>query len=309
MDKEALRRRCEALAAEFFAGRALIIASNRAPVTFERAEDGSLTFERSGGGGLVTALIDLCREHNLMTVYHGCGDARAIFEDFVEIGLDGYNPLEAKARLDAVELKKQYGGRLAFVGNVDMRVLEGGDPDQIRREIRYKLQAAHGGGWVCQSDHSVSSNVAPEDYELAIHAKTYTPTVVAGELIDFWWKVCCNGPTGWESISVSVTAGALGPVVDATMAYQQVPVEDRCVDIEIIEAPGLNSPLLQTVSPSTNFGIKAKITNNCQYTLYNVNATISWEGETSPGVWTPGALASLVGGDPGEPSRKPKGQE
>ena len=87
-----------------------------------------------------------------------------------EIGLDGYNPLEAKAHLDVVELKKRYAGRLGFVGNIDVRVLERGNPAEIRREVRYKLQAARGGGWVFQSDHSVSSNVAPESYELAVGA-------------------------------------------------------------------------------------------------------------------------------------------
>lgn len=116
----------------------------------------------------VKAIIDLCHQHGLMTVYHGCGCARDIFDDMVEIGLDGYNPLEAKAGLDVVELKKKYAGRLAFVGNIDVRVLERGNPQEIRDLVRYKLQAARGGGWVFQSDHSVSSNVAPESYELAI---------------------------------------------------------------------------------------------------------------------------------------------
>jgi len=116
----------------------------------------------------VNALLDLCREHGLMSIYHGCGDAREIFDDLVEIGLDGYNPLEAKAALDVVELKRQYAGRLAFVGNIDVRVLERGDPDAIRQEVTRKLQAARGGGWVFQSDHSISSSVAPESYELAI---------------------------------------------------------------------------------------------------------------------------------------------
>ena len=103
-----------------------------------------------------------------MTIYHGCGDARDVLDDLVGIGLDAYNPLEAKAGLDVVELKQRYAGRLAFVGNVDVRVLEGGDPQKIREEVRYKLQAARGGGFVFQSDHSVSSSVAPESYELAI---------------------------------------------------------------------------------------------------------------------------------------------
>lgn len=116
----------------------------------------------------VKALIDLCHERGLATVYHGCGNARDIFEDMVEIGLDAYNPLEAKSGLDVVDLKKGFGGRLAFVGNIDVRVLEKGDPQAIRREVLYKLQAARGGGWVMQSDHSVSSNVAPESYELAV---------------------------------------------------------------------------------------------------------------------------------------------
>jgi trehalose 6-phosphate synthase len=60
LDVFARQHHCEELQAEFFADRTLIIAANRAPVTFERAEDGTLQFQR-GGGGLVTALIGLCR--------------------------------------------------------------------------------------------------------------------------------------------------------------------------------------------------------------------------------------------------------
>jgi trehalose 6-phosphate synthase len=60
-DREAKRQRCQALQADFFAKRALIIAANRAPVTFVRAEDGEMQAQR-GGGGLVTALTDLCRQ-------------------------------------------------------------------------------------------------------------------------------------------------------------------------------------------------------------------------------------------------------
>jgi trehalose 6-phosphate synthase len=60
LDREAQRGRCEALQAEFFADRALIIAANRGPVTFQQSEDGTLRFQR-GGGGLVTALLGLCR--------------------------------------------------------------------------------------------------------------------------------------------------------------------------------------------------------------------------------------------------------
>lgn len=116
----------------------------------------------------VKALLDLCREHGLMTIYHGCGNAQPLFDDFVELGLGGYNPLEAKAGLNVVELKQRYAGRLAFVGNIDVRILETGDPAAIRDEVAGKLPAARGGGWVFQSDHSISSEVAPESYALAV---------------------------------------------------------------------------------------------------------------------------------------------
>lgn len=54
------RQRYATLQTEFLARRALIIAANRGPVTLERTADGELEFQR-GGGGLVTALLGLCR--------------------------------------------------------------------------------------------------------------------------------------------------------------------------------------------------------------------------------------------------------
>jgi trehalose 6-phosphate synthase len=51
---------CQELLSGYLANRALIIAANRAPVTFEKKQDGTFESER-GGGGLVTALTGLCR--------------------------------------------------------------------------------------------------------------------------------------------------------------------------------------------------------------------------------------------------------
>lgn len=103
-----------------------------------------------------------------MVIYHGCGNAYPIFDDMTEIGLDAYNPLEAKADVNVVELKKKYDKKLAFCGNVDVRVLERGNPDEIRKQVLYKLQEAKSGGWIFLSDHSISSGVTPESYELTI---------------------------------------------------------------------------------------------------------------------------------------------
>ena len=117
---------------------------------------------------IVKRIIDVCREAGLMTIYHGCGDASLILEDLIEIGLQAYNPLEAKAGLDAVKLKGQYGTKLAYVGNIDVRVLATGDKGLIAKEVLYKLKAGQGGGYVVQSDHSVPLDVLPESYEYMV---------------------------------------------------------------------------------------------------------------------------------------------
>jgi trehalose 6-phosphate synthase len=66
--------RCEVLQADFFANRALILAANRGPLTFDTAEDGSFSFQR-GGGGLVTALTGLC--HYTDATWIACAQTEA----------------------------------------------------------------------------------------------------------------------------------------------------------------------------------------------------------------------------------------
>ncbi|MCX6929667.1 MAG: hypothetical protein NT154_41600 [Verrucomicrobia bacterium] len=104
----------------------------------------------------------------LPVFYHGCGNVKAIFQDYIDIKIDAYNPLEAKAGMDVVELRRKYGHSIGFCGNSDMQVWESGDRAAIRREVLRKLNAAKGGGYIFQSDHSVSSAVSGETYDYIV---------------------------------------------------------------------------------------------------------------------------------------------
>jgi uroporphyrinogen decarboxylase len=117
----------------------------------------------------VKAIIDVCHAHGLPVIYHGCGNVKRIFEDFIEVGVDAYNPLEAKAGLDVVDLRRQYGHRIGFCGN--MNVLEWAEESQegLRAIVLRKLNAAKGGGYIFQSDHSVPSNVSGQNYEFVVN--------------------------------------------------------------------------------------------------------------------------------------------
>ena len=116
----------------------------------------------------VKAMTAYCHQHGLPVIYHGCGNVNAILGDFIEFGLDAYNPLEAKASLDVIELRRKFGHQLGFCGNSNIQVWETGDKDLIRGEVLRKLNAAKGGGFIFQSDHSVSSSVSGFTYDYIV---------------------------------------------------------------------------------------------------------------------------------------------
>jgi hypothetical protein len=117
----------------------------------------------------VKAIVDECHAHGLPVIYHGCGCSKRIFEDFIETGIDAYNPLEAKAGMDVIELRRQFGHRIAFCGNMDALLWATGTDKEVRAAALTKLNAAKGGGYIFQSDHSVPDNISPARYEFVLN--------------------------------------------------------------------------------------------------------------------------------------------
>jgi uroporphyrinogen-III decarboxylase len=116
----------------------------------------------------VAQMTAYARSKGLPVMYHGCGNVKAIFADYIEMGIMAYNPLEVKAGMDCVELRKQYGHKAGFFGNSDVQVWETGNREAIKREVLRKLNAARGGGYIFASDHSVSSSVSGETYDYIV---------------------------------------------------------------------------------------------------------------------------------------------
>jgi uroporphyrinogen-III decarboxylase len=82
--------------------------------------------------------------------------------------VDAYNPLEAKAGMDVISLRRQYGHKIGFCGNLDVITWANGTKEDIKRMVLSKLNAAKGGGYIVQSDHSVPSNVSGENYDFVV---------------------------------------------------------------------------------------------------------------------------------------------
>ena len=118
----------------------------------------------------VQAIVDECHAHDLPVIYHGCGNARRIFADLVEIGIDAYNPLEAKAGLDVIDLRREYGRDIfAFCGNMDVIEWARESRQELRPIVLRKLNAAKGGGLIFQSDHSVPGNISGANYDYVVN--------------------------------------------------------------------------------------------------------------------------------------------
>ncbi|MFW5769140.1 MAG: hypothetical protein ACOCYA_03695, partial [Spirochaetota bacterium] len=54
-------------------------------------------------------------------------------------------------------------------GNMDALAWANEDFDELKRQALTKLNAAKGGGYIFQSDHSVPSNVSAERYEYVVN--------------------------------------------------------------------------------------------------------------------------------------------
>jgi uroporphyrinogen decarboxylase len=109
-------------------------------------------------------LIRFFTGRGLPVIYHSDGDIRNVIPLLVDAGVRCLQPLEAKANMDLFDLKRAYGDRLAFMGNVDFDRIALG-PDQAEEEIRIKVgMGKRGGGYIYHSDHSVPPTVSLETY-------------------------------------------------------------------------------------------------------------------------------------------------
>ena len=110
-------------------------------------------------------LCDFFHGHDMPVILHTDGDVRPLIPMLIEAGFDCLQPLEVKAGIDLIELKHEYGDRLAFMGGIDTRAMADPDPQAIEREVREKVTVAkQGGGYIYHSDHSVPDSVSFQQY-------------------------------------------------------------------------------------------------------------------------------------------------
>jgi hypothetical protein len=96
-------------------------------------------------------------------VVHTDGNVMAFLDDWIDVGIAGFHPVE-KGAMDIRLVKQQYGDRLCLLGNVDLNILGMGSPQDVDSEVEELIRdIGPGGGYIVTSGNSLASYLRPEN--------------------------------------------------------------------------------------------------------------------------------------------------
>jgi len=85
---------------------------------------------------------------------------------YLDVGSDGYLPMERQAGVDPVQIRWRYPG-IRMLGGYDKRVIHQGE-DAIRAEFEHLMPAMQQGGYIPSVDHQTPPDVALSDYKVYV---------------------------------------------------------------------------------------------------------------------------------------------
>lgn len=98
----------------------------------------------------------IVEELDVPMIWHSDGAVQSLLPMAIEAGFVGVHALEPNAGIDLGEVKREFGGELVLVGNLDVGVLFDSDMEAVREEVRRCMeQGAPGGGYMFSSCNSI----------------------------------------------------------------------------------------------------------------------------------------------------------
>ncbi len=112
-------------------------------------------------------VADWAHSRGIKARLHSCGYIMPFIPDIIDAGIDVLHPMEVKAGMDPVEMKKLYGDDLTLHGGFNAMLWS--DKDAILAEIERLMPIMkENGGYIFASDHSIPSEVSFENAKAAI---------------------------------------------------------------------------------------------------------------------------------------------
>ena len=110
---------------------------------------------------------------DVLIMQHCDGAVAPILADWIEVGLEVFNPVQPNVPgHDAAELKGRFGGCLSFWGAIDQQqLLPFGTPAEIEADVREKMRIlGEGGGYMVSPAHIIQEDTPVENVEALIRA-------------------------------------------------------------------------------------------------------------------------------------------
>ena len=111
-------------------------------------------------------VVDIARSFGLPVMIHTCGSSSWAYEDFIEIGISAVDTLQPEAvNMSPRHLKDRFGSRLMLHGCISTAgPVAYGTPDDVRRDVKEKLDILLPGGGYCFSPtHQLQDNSPVEN--------------------------------------------------------------------------------------------------------------------------------------------------
>jgi uroporphyrinogen decarboxylase len=100
---------------------------------------------------------------------HTDGLVESLIPLLIEAGVNILQPIEIKAGMDLLKVKKAYGDKLTLVGGMNVLTMVSNDLELIRHELEAKIPIVmENSGYILQVDHSCPGEVNYETYKYFI---------------------------------------------------------------------------------------------------------------------------------------------
>jgi LacI family transcriptional regulator len=115
-------------------------------------------------------LILPAKEHGKLLVMHTDGKIDGVLPILYELGFDAVHPVQPEFN-DIFQLKRQWGDKMALMGNMPLALLAYGDQAKIEAQVReYCARLGPSGGYVFGSSGSIDNDIPPENFVAMVQA-------------------------------------------------------------------------------------------------------------------------------------------
>lgn len=113
--------------------------------------------------------VDWAHNRGIYAQLHSCGDIMTLIPDIVDTGVDALNPLEIKAGMDPIKIKKEFGKDLTLRGGINAALYN--DAELVVEQIEKMVPILkENGGYMFATDHSIPNSCSLETMKKIVAA-------------------------------------------------------------------------------------------------------------------------------------------